>query len=132
MAGGRPLKEAVRMNDDAIPKKDPKNAGKKLLTPKHNPLLDPPAHLNIMECGCWYEFKKEIPWLTTADATLVEMACKLRAVLVAGELDIKQYGALTRLVLQLRGTAMSVDRQPGARDNGADIVEGSIEDEMFG
>ncbi len=109
-----------------------KSSGKKLVEPKHNPLGDPPAHLNILECGCWYEFKKEIPWLTLADATLVEMACKLRAVLVAGELEIKQYGALTRLVLQLRGTAMSVDRQPGARDNGADIVEGSIEDEMFG
>jgi len=85
-----------------------------------------------MECGCWHDFKREIPWLTLADSTLVEMACRLRAQLVAGELGITNYGALTRLVLQLRGTAMAVDRQATARNNDDGAPEGSVEDEMFG
>ena len=133
MAGPAPLKELGRKSAAQRPQDiaNPHNPKKKP-TKKHEILGNPPAHLNIMECGCWYEFKREMPWLTVADSTLVEMASKLRAVLVAGELGVKEYGALTRLVLQLRGTAMAVDRQPHARGNDDEAPEGSVEDEMFG
>src|SRR5262249_19607174 len=79
-------------------------------SPKDPPLGEPPGHLDFAQAHCWNQFRTEMPWLTASDATLVEMACTLRAQLMCGILSVKDYGALRALIVQLSGTTLSRDR----------------------
>jgi hypothetical protein len=86
--------------------------------PHDPPLGDAPKHLDFAEAACWLMFRDEMPWLTKSDATLVEMACKLRAKLMLNTLDMKSgYGALGRLITQLAGTPLSRDRMRAKPDD---------------
>ncbi|MFA5387064.1 MAG: hypothetical protein WC322_01555 [Candidatus Paceibacterota bacterium] len=78
-------------------------------------LGDAPAYLDFVESQLWHTFRDEMHWLTTADSTLVEMACKLRAQLITGSLDLSKYTVLKTLIVQLRGGAVTVDRMRAIR-----------------
>lgn len=53
----------------------------------------------------WEAFKKEFPWLTEADRTLVEIACNLRGRLISGEeVGVQALGQLRMCVSAMGGT----------------------------
>lgn len=97
----------------------------------HQPLGDPPQYLNIVELGCWHELKNEMPWLTAGDTAIVIMACRLRARLVLDTMGQQDYTMLCRLIVQLRGTSLPMDRTPRARDNRETSAD-DLEKDLFG
>lgn len=80
-------------------------------------LGDPPQYLQLQEASCWEQYRKEMPWLRASDATIVEMASKLRAKLISNDLDVKEFAALRSLVVQLNGTTLSRERMPLVKDD---------------
>lgn len=101
---------------DREPSKPVKPAKTKKPVPVHIPLGKAPDYLDFFEASFWEVFRREMPWLTAADASFVEMACKLRAGIVAGTLPVEKWGNLRTVLVQMRGQATSVDKMSDARN----------------
>jgi len=72
--------------------------------PTNAPLGEPSRTLKLLELEVWEAFKREIPWLTEGDRSLVEQASMLRGRLWAGSRDLKVMGRLTAILTQLGAT----------------------------
>jgi hypothetical protein len=75
--------------------------------PKSKPLGKASPHLDELERKVWEAFKREVPWLTEADRTVVESACILRAKLWAGSKADTTIGKLLSLLGQIGATPAS-------------------------
>jgi phage terminase small subunit len=53
--------------------------------PVAGPLGGAPTHLDKFAKRAWERFRAELPWLTSADKALLEIACIVRGELLAGE-----------------------------------------------
>lgn len=53
--------------------------------PKVNTLGDPSPHMTDEEIKAFEAFKREWPWLKQSDRPLIEIMCKTRAKILAGE-----------------------------------------------
>lgn len=65
--------------------KDPQRFRGRKAPQKHTPLGDPSPFLKDGAIAAWEGFRREIPWLTEAHRTLVEVASNLRGRLIDGE-----------------------------------------------
>jgi hypothetical protein len=117
---------ASQINNGMPPKVDRKQK-------PHLPLGDPPAYLKLSEILAWHRFKEEMPWLVSSDTSIVAMACRLQSEFQAGLLLPAGYMMLTRLIVQLRGTSLSIDRMPRGRSLKSESeTNNDFEKEMFG
>lgn len=88
--------------------------------PKVEPLGEPSEHLNELERKTWREFVRECPWLKESDRALMEIACRLRALLRLGLFDMKT-------VAQLRSCLNAMGVTPVLRERFA-TPDGENED----
>jgi hypothetical protein len=73
--------------------------------PKTRPLGKASPFLDEKQAEVWEAFKHELPWLTEADRTLVEVACNLRARLWTDpETGVQALAQLRMCVAAMGGT----------------------------
>jgi phage terminase small subunit len=63
--------------------RNPKRHAKRA-DPKVGVLGGAPTHLEVFARRAWERFRSELPWLTSADRALLEVACVIRADMLAG------------------------------------------------
>ena len=65
--------------------RNPKRHAKRA-DPVNGPLGGPPAHLQLFAKRAWDRFRAELPWLTSSDRALLEVACIIRAEMLQGQI----------------------------------------------
>lgn len=76
--------------------------------PVNSPVGDPPDHLRGSRRDAWYELCLELPALTIADRTLLEVAATIRGDMVTGDMGIAKMALLRNAMKDLGGSP--VDR----------------------
>ena len=94
--------------------------------PKTKPLGKPSRFLDGAGREAWEGYKLELPWLTEADRSLVEIASSVRGRLLAGEdVGVTALSMLQSILSKMGGT-------PADRSKVATPDEDEPEDEFFG
>ena len=72
----------------------------------------------------WEAFKSELPWLMESDRTLVEIACSLRARLIAGEeVGVNALAQLRLCISAMGGTPADRSKVSAPGDGGSDPAD---------
>lgn len=123
MARGRPTKALKDLAESTLrhKKRLKDRRDGPLQTPYDPPLsANPPAWLDLAESFCWRKFIEEMPWLTRADSTVVELASKLRARSMTGTLSVSKSRHLASLCAELGGKSLGRDRTRQPPENAKD------------
>lgn len=100
-------------------------AGRK--EPKVDAIGGAPAHLPLFAKRAWARFKTELPWLTAADAALLEIASVVRGEMLAGEIPGVTKLSMYQSVLSKLGATPTDRSKVAMPDDDKDE-----EDEFFG
>jgi hypothetical protein len=83
---------------------DPQRFAKRKEPKLTGPLGEPTSFLDELEQLAWVSFQREIPWLLETDRALIEAACRMRARLWGGMVDVKIVTALSSILSKLGAT----------------------------
>ena len=89
-------------------------------------LGEPSTFLNEQGRAAWEAYRRELPWLMESDRSMIEIACTVRAKLLAGEdVGVTALSMLQSILSKLGGS-------PADRTKVAVPEEEKEEDEFFG
>lgn len=119
----RKLPHAVAITTGAAAK-NPARYRQKALKRIASGLGSPPSYLSPPEIEAWCAFQVEMPWLTASDRTLVAIASKLRARMVADpEMGVKAMTQLRLCLSAMGGTPADRQKVASSGDGEGDPVD---------
>lgn len=81
---GNPRQPAAKASMTGAASKNPGRHRTRKDPPQGRPLGDPSAFLDDDGKRAWEGFKRELPWLLESDRAIVEIAAKLRGLILSG------------------------------------------------
>lgn len=104
--------------------KDPQRHRNRSAPKRTRPLGEPYKRMSDHQCEAWEEFRSEIPWLNSSHRSILEVACVVKARLIAGEdVGVSALQMYQSILSKLAATPVDETRISYGEDDDADPAE---------
>ena len=117
----RPRLPALKAEASGAALKNPGRFATRTAPKRIRSLGEPYASMSPGECGCWEEFRKDLPWLHSGHRRVVMAACRLAWQLeTEPEFGVNKIQALSSLLSKLGATPVDETKVMHGDDDGSE------------